>query len=198
MPRARRSTSSVRPAVLVHERARRTAMGSATRPVTTMSAPLRQRRQDRLGAEVRVRRDDRRVASTAARRVSIVGASRSSASSTSSPVTAATFTGIRRRRAIATMASAAASGLAAPRLLTRRMPLRLRIGSSDSIALGQPRIVPARRVPPPPQLRERDGALGQAFEYQVVERAVLGEVATAHRGGHRRSRHRHRAATKYA
>ena len=43
-------------------------------------------------------------------------------------------------------------------------------------ALGQPRVVAARRIAPPAQLRERDGALGEALEHEIVELAALGEV----------------------
>ena len=42
-------------------------------------------------------------------------------------------------------------------------------------AFGQPAVEATGRLAPSPQLGERDRALGQAFEHQVVERAVFGE-----------------------
>jgi hypothetical protein len=43
-------------------------------------------------------------------------------------------------------------------------------------ALGQASIVAACRITPAAQLRERDGALGQALEDEIVELAALGQV----------------------
>src|SRR4051812_49310850 len=62
--------------------------------------------------------------------LSIVLASLSSRSSTSSPVTIATVTGMPSSRAMAITACPAANGLAAPMLVIRRAPLSLMIGSS--------------------------------------------------------------------
>ena len=80
------------------------------------------------------------------------------------------------RCAIATIASAAASGFAAPMLVTSRMLLALQDRQQRFDPLREPRVVAARRIVAPAQLRQRDRALGQAFENQIVERAVLREM----------------------
>ena len=75
-------------------------------------------------------------------------------------------------------------GLAAPKLLTSGRAAARATGSSDSIRSCEPRVEAAVRIALSPQLRQRDRALGEAFEDEIVERAVLGEIAT---GASRRS-----------
>ena len=76
---------------------------------------------------------------------------------------------------VTTVLRPAASGFAAPKLVTMRTPLRLAIGRSDAHAALEQRIEAGGRIGELAQLRERDGALGEAFERQVIELALRGE-----------------------
>ncbi len=162
------------PAELVHQRCHeQRRIGDATREDDV--GATRERGQHGFRAKVCIGRHDgteRRQRHARLQR----GRRRSSASSTSSPVTAATLMGSFSRRAMSTTASAAASGFAAPKLLTSLTRLRTSVGSSDSTRSCKSRVVAAGRIAPAAQLGQRDRALGKALEDQIVELAALGKI----------------------
>ena len=73
-------------------------------------------------------------------------------------------------------ARAAPAGLAAPMLVMIFTPLRDAGRQHRVEAIGEQRVVARIRVAPPRLLRERDRALRQALEHQIVQFAALGEV----------------------
>src|SRR3954466_3174583 len=106
--------------------------GSATRPVTTTSAPLSS--AGRRASAPRYALAERSAPySRSGRPDSRAGTSRSRVARTSSPVTAATRSRKPRLPAISTTRLAAASGLAAPMLVTIRTPLRWMTGRRSAI-----------------------------------------------------------------
>jgi hypothetical protein len=79
------------------------------------------------------------------------------------------------------MRRAAPRGLAAPKLLTMRIPCAMQRASTGAAVLEQ-RLVAVVRIDPPRQLRQRQGALGQALEDQ--ERGPAGgDQRLDHRAG---------------
>ena len=77
---------------------------------------------------------------------------------------------------VARVRSAAATGFAAPILVTIRMPLRAAERQHRAQPVGEQGIVAGRRVLELCLLGQRDGALGEALEDQVVEIALLGQL----------------------
>ena len=82
---------------------------------------------------------------------------------------------------MATIASAAASGLAAPQFDDELDSPALQNRQQGFDASRQPGIVAAGRIATSTKLRQRNRALGQALEHEVVERAMLGKMRRAHR-----------------
>ena len=82
----------------------------------------------------------------------------------------------RARGRCARVASAAAAGLAAPMLVTIFTLFLAQIGQDRPHARREQRIVAGVRVLHLDLLRERDRPLGEAFEHEVVETALFGEL----------------------
>ena len=77
--------------------------------------------------------------------------------------------------AISAVLRAAASGLAAPILVTILMPLAAQSRQHRAHPLLQQRIEAAVRILHARLLRQRNGALAQALEHQILDVALFGE-----------------------